>query len=291
MDATSLQIELARQIVNLAESEAWNAGERIPELRLARRLNVSRSPIRGALLFLKDRGVIEPCDSGGFALARTIDGGSGAMAIIPPSEAEELFGRVMADRAKGVLAQEVSEAELSERYRVSRGLMRKILLRFAHDGLIRRLRGHGWRFVDTLDDEQAVDESYEFRIAVECAGLRARKFRADPGRLAVLRRSHASIMERRPETIAREEWFDINAAFHETLAEWSGNRFILQSVRQQNSLRRMQEYAEFSHLESSRIAQSCREHLAVLDAIEQNDLVFAEALLRRHLSRAANTPD
>lgn len=291
MEATSLQIELARQILTLAESEAWTTGERIPELRLARRLNVSRSPIRGALLFLKDRGLIEPCDGGGFALARKVDGEATARAVIPPSQAEALFGRVMADRAKGVLAQEVSEAELSERYRVSRGLMRKILLRFAHDGLIRRLRGHGWRFVDTLDDERSVEESYEFRIAVECAGLRARMFRADPGRLAVLRRSHASIMERPSETIAREEWFDINAAFHETLAEWSGNRFILQSVRQQNSLRRMQEYAEFSTLGSNRIAQSCREHLAILDAIEDDDLAFAEALLRRHLSQAANTPD
>lgn len=286
MDATPLQIELARQILDLARDEGWEAGTRIPEQALARRLGVSRSPVGKALRFLAGHGVVAAAPRG-YALARRVDNAVRQAMSLPPSEVEALFARVMVDRARGTLPQEVSEAELSDRYGAARGTMRKVLLRFARDGLAERLRGHGWRFADGLDDEKAVDESYEFRLATECAGLRSPGFRADPQRLEALRRAHLDLMERAAATITREEWFEVNAAFHEALAAWSGNRFFLQAVRSQNSLRRMQEYSDFSALGAERIRTSCEEHLGILDTLAKGDVEFAEALLRRHLTRAS----
>ncbi len=46
------------------------AGERISELWVADRLSVSRTPVRAALLRLKEEGLIEPITSGGFAVRR-----------------------------------------------------------------------------------------------------------------------------------------------------------------------------------------------------------------------------
>ena len=287
MDATPLQTELARQILDLARDEGWEAGTRIPEQALARRLGVSRSPVGKALKFLAGHGVLVAAPPRGYALARRVDSAVRQAVPLPPSEVEALFARVMVDRARGALAQEVSEAELSERYGAARGTMRKVLLRFARDGLAERLRGHGWRFADGLDDERAVDESYEFRLATECAGLRAPGFKVDPQRLETLRRAHLDLMARAGEAITREAWFEVNAALHEALAAWSGNRFFLQAVKNQNSLRRMQEYSDFSALGAERIRTSCEEHLAILDALAGGDVAFAEALLRRHLTRAS----
>jgi DNA-binding GntR family transcriptional regulator len=48
----------------------------------------------------------------------------------------------------------------------------------------------------------------------------------------------------------------------------------------------MQESAAFFELPAERIEQSCREHLAILDAVENADLEWAEALLRQHLKQA-----
>ena len=50
----------------------------------------------------------------------------------------------------------------------------------------------------------------------------------------------------------------------------------------------MREYAEFTGMASERIVQSCREHLAIIEALGSGDLAWAEALLRRHLTQAAD---
>lgn len=42
----------------------------------------------------------------------------------------------------------------------------------------------------------------------------------------------------------------------------------------------------FFELPAERIEQSCREHLAILDAVDNGDLDWAEALLRQHLKQA-----
>ena len=96
--------------------------------------------------------------------------------VLPRSPLEELHRRMMRERSSGALAQEVSEAELLARYGVPRGVIRKLLMRFAAEGLAHRLPGHGWRFVDTLVGEQAFNESYEFRMVIECAALRSPTF-------------------------------------------------------------------------------------------------------------------
>ena len=81
-----------------------------------------------------------------------------------------------------------------------------------------------------------------------------------------------------------DEWFRLNASFHEGLA--SNSRFPTDAVRRQNNLRRMHEPVG-STTAAERIEQSCRAHLAILDAVEAGEIEWVEALLRRHLRPAA----
>jgi DNA-binding GntR family transcriptional regulator len=48
--------DIAREILRLRRQEQWNAGAPVPVQTLARRLGVSRTPVRKALLMLVDVG-------------------------------------------------------------------------------------------------------------------------------------------------------------------------------------------------------------------------------------------
>jgi DNA-binding GntR family transcriptional regulator len=281
-----LQIDLARRILEHIRDSAWGPGTRVSVPELARAFGVSRSPVSAALELLVGQGVLEPMPTRGLQVARDVSDLDPA-ALLPNSPLEDLYRRMMRERALGELPQEVSEAELIPRYGVSRGVVRKLLMRFAAEGLVQRLPGHGWRFADTLVGDDAYTESYEFRIAVECAALGSPRFKADPQQLQSLRRSHERILADHGRDTGGDEWFRVNAAFHEKLVSFSGNRFLTDAVRQQNNLRRMQESVAFEELPAERVEQSCREHLAILNAIEAGEMEWAEALLRRHLREAA----
>ncbi|MEJ8574176.1 GntR family transcriptional regulator [Microbaculum marinum] len=285
--ASPLQRDLARRILEKMRDEGWTVGTRVSEQDLARAFGVSRSPIRAALDLLAAQGIVAALEKRGLGLARdvaSLDIG----ALVPSSPQETLYETMMRDRATGQIPQEISEAELMPRYGVSRGVIRKLLMRFAAEGLAQRMAGHGWRFVDSLDDDEAYRESYEFRLIVECAALRSPRFVVDREKIEPIRRAHQRILADDRVAVSGEEWFRVNAAFHETLAMCSRNRFLLQTVRHQNSLRRMREHSVFSELPRERIEQSCREHLAIIDALEAEDFDWAESLLRHHLRLAAD---
>jgi DNA-binding GntR family transcriptional regulator len=288
--SSSLQVELARQILRRLDAEGTTVGTRVPEQTLARSLGVSRSPVRAALTLLVERGLLRSESGRGFILARPIDSQT-LEHLIPPSEEERLYSALIADRANNSIAQEVSETEMMPRYHASRGLVRKVFMRLAAEGLASRQRGHGWRFADSLDSEEGVVESYRFRMTVECGALQEPGYRLDPARIAKLRAAHEALLAKGRRKIDGAEWFAINADFHETVASGSHNRFFVQAVRQQNNLRRMQEFGGFTSLSDERVAQSCREHLAILEALERGDQPWAAALLMRHLQLAVRYID
>jgi DNA-binding GntR family transcriptional regulator len=286
----SLAREIAREVLRLGRQEQWGTGAPVPVQTLARRLGVSRTPVRKALLLLVDEGVLERGTGAGFKLIqlrppRDEQQASNDRSLAPEQESD-LSSRLLADRASNRISPEVSESELLARYGASRGAVRKALQLLAAEGLVQRQRGHGWRFVESLDNEDAIAESYAFRISVECAALRQPGYRADARKLAQLRNGHLEFLAKPPGAASAQDWFWINARFHEALSAWSQNRFFLQAIRHQNSLRRMHQYADFPSLTAEEIKQSCLEHLAILDAVSAGNLPKAERLLEGHLSAA-----
>lgn len=250
---------------------------------------MSRTPVRAALRRLEELGWLAFDAGRGFALARTLEGDAAAgEAPLPQSSVDELHRAILADRSRGLLPNEVSEASLMPRYGVSRGVVRRVLMRLSDDGLARRQRGHGWRFTEALDSRDAVTESYRFRIVVECAALAEPTYAVDPAALARLREEHMVIL-RDVGRLDPDRWLATNNAFHETVALWSHNRFIIEAVRRQNALRRFGEHYAFQRLSPTRFIQSSREHLEIQDAIEKNDRAWAASLLERHLALAARS--
>jgi DNA-binding GntR family transcriptional regulator len=291
--ASALQVDIARRVLEMIRSGQVKAGDHLTEEGLAKTYGVSRTPVRQALRLLQERGLVElRANAGTFVSdsAKGLQAWDASVAIASPDEGEDgLYKRILADRASHELPQSLSESALAVRYGAHRGALRRALLRLTREGLIERRRGHGWTFTPALDTVEAMAESYRFRMILECAGLREPQFAADPEELERARREQLDFIERnRPQDRASMpgEFYRMNASFHEMLARFSHNRFIEQAVRQQNQLRRLEEFASFVNRPVNPI-DSCREHIDIIDALLAGDVEWAASLLYRHLSVAS----
>ncbi|OAS95197.1 GntR family transcriptional regulator [Achromobacter xylosoxidans] len=278
---TALQVDLARLIAQDIVARRYAPGAHLSEEALAASYEVSRTPVRGALRLLATQGLIKHRPNSGYTVAENAAQASPAIAGAGPTQ-DELYRRLIADRATRVLPDQFTERELLQRYPAPRSVLAKALLQLSADGLLEKRKGHGWQFAPSLENREALDESYRFRMTIECAGLLEPTFRLDRNALERMRAAHEALIQRDDAGISAAEFFGLNAAFHEMLARCSGNRYILQAVQQQNQLRRLEEHAAF-HREA-RFVDSSNEHLRIIAALEACDQEKASQLMREHLS-------
>jgi DNA-binding GntR family transcriptional regulator len=279
-----LPADLARRILAMARERGLPAGARLTELGLAEALKVSRTPVRAALRALAAEGWVKAGPSRGFVLKRAVK----SLPAEGEGEADdeaELYVRISRDRLEGVLTAAVSEADLMRRYGVARSLLLRVLGRLAEAGVIERRPGYGWQFRPVIDSPAARDESYRFRMVLEPAALLEPGFKLDQVWVEDMRRRHRAALAAPWRETSSVAFYEMNAEFHEGLAEASGNRFILAAIQQQNRLRRfLNVHWTYG---SERVLVNCREHLEMLDRLEAGDRDVAAALMRRHLEGAA----
>jgi DNA-binding GntR family transcriptional regulator len=275
----AFQLDIAASIIDVLQQRGATSGEMVSERDLAAELRISRSPIRAALGVLVDRGVMALEPGTGWRVARMPK--QKADRVIPESgDLDGLELRIARDRFCGKTADHFSEADFMKRYEISRGDLRKILQRLSQHGMVARARGHGWHFLPMLDTVRAQRASYDLRIAIEPAALLADTWTLDPARLARARQEHERALESGNKQVSGLGLFEMNARFHLMLAEFSGNEFFVQNIRQQNELRRVNDY--FVAVTDERVAL-CREHLLIVEAIEKGDRLWAASLMERHL--------
>lgn len=282
---SDLQAELARKIIALTKTGHWREGEHISELRLANELGTSRTPVRHVLQFLEQFDVFTKTPNVGFRFKAPPSRELALETSLPRSEIENLYQKVMIARANGAIGTEVSETELAQYFDTTRGAIRRTLMRFANAGLAERRTGHGWQFAETLDNLDAIYESYAYRIIIECGAVRDPGFSPVPEQLAGLQNQQERLLAASVGEIAAADWFAANAYFHATIVSWAGNRFLSEAIERQNRLRQMTEVAEFTSLAEDRIRKSARDHLAILAAISSGDQSRAADLLYDHLRR------
>lgn len=281
-----LQLEIANRVIAMIHNGSLVAGQHLTEQALTDQFGVSRSPVRGALRLLEAQGFVQSRANAGVFIA---DGGAELPLTALASSVittDELYRTIIADRARGILGDTLTEVELLDRYSVPKGILSRTLLRMANEGLLERAKGHGWRFPPGLDSKEAKYESYRLRMLLECHGLREPGFRFDREKMTALRRRHEHFLILEPAAQTPHAFYDLNADFHETLARLSGNRFIFQAVRQQNQLRRFEETQHYIG-RPLELCASCREHMEIMDALDAGDIEWAGMLLHRHLDLAS----
>ena len=284
MPLTTLQTRVLREIVVHTRRENLAAGTHLAEAHLAQVIGVSRFPISAALAHLTELGVVRHDRNRGYFLAVAACELSDVAQQWSDAAEDPLYLQIATKRQNGTLPDEVNEADLMREFDVSRAMLRKVLSRILQEGWIERRTGHGWEFLPTIDSAEAYEDSYLLRLAVEPAGLMNPKFRADPSEREACRKQQQFITQDGYRTMTAMELFEANARFHETIAEWSGNRFIVQAVRRIDQLRRLVEYMQ-AEKRLPRKAQA-EEHLDILEAIARGDNLMAASKMREHLDGA-----
>ena len=215
--SSPLHHEIRAFVLNAIDRRELAAGDAVSDLRVARALGVSRTPVRAVLQSLSDEGVLRKADRG-WAVAT---------AMVPVERGEEaLAWRILRDRIEGAVGAEIFESELMARHNASRAAVKRALERLSADGLVERRRGHGWRFAEALSSHDALMESYVFRDILECGALERAEWRDDPEERAALTARHEALLAQAPGALDPAEWFETNRRFHEYVAAGLGNGFV-----------------------------------------------------------------
>jgi len=276
---------LANQLLDVIRDARLEPGHHLREQQLADLVGISRTPIRSALNLLAKRGIVETRKNHGYFLRKPFDSLHRIEIEVPSTADEKLYQRLVRDRLDNVVPNSMTQSEIARRYGVDRVALTRTLSRLAEDGLIAKNKGHGWTFLPTFDSLVALKGSYEFRLTLEPACFLLPTFRPDLAAIERMRLQHLYLISH-PDiiTVGNAQLFETDAAFHEMCAEFCGNAFFVQAIQHQNRLRRLLEFG--SYINSRRVQDWCREHLAIIEAIATDDLREASVKMRLHLEQA-----
>jgi DNA-binding GntR family transcriptional regulator len=280
-----LQRQVTLRLVDWVRSSGFAPGHGISELSASAALGVSRTPVRAALAWLEQQGLLERRPGIGYVTRSAAAGFEAPALAAPADDGDALFVAIARARNTGDLPTDVSEADMMRRFGVTRPTLLRVLARLAEVGMVERKTGHGWAFRPIDRDAAAKQESYRFRLVIEPACLREPGFALPPGWSAGMRARHQAMIAGPWSEGMAVQLFEMNAEFHEGLAAASGNRFMLLAVQQQNRIRRFVNY-DWGH-GRERMVASCSEHLEILDRLDAGDQEVAALLMQRHLEKAS----
>ena len=280
--ASDVQMRLAREIVDYANSVGLATGTHLREEELAKQFGLSRSPVRGALALLHARGIVAHHVNRGYFLVADAASDTIDIGALPTPDDDALYDEVARAWFRGEIPEQVSESHLRRQFESGRPSLARVLKRLSHDGIIRSSPGNGWQLEPSLSTRAAFEESYEFRMVIEPAAILSASFVLDQVEARRIRRVHEKVIASDPATCRLKTLVEADLDFHAFIGRSSRNQFFVQSIERQNALRRLME--QQATLTAGRLHQSCAEHLTILDAIESGKRDKAARLMRQHLS-------
>ncbi|WP_074615979.1 GntR family transcriptional regulator [Microbacterium enclense] len=278
---TALVDQICAAILRFVHDEGLAQGTRLTERALAERFKVSRSPVRRALQRLLDEGYVDRTETGRYQVATTPD-----LPTITAVEAgDDAYDRIVEDHLEGHLPDRVSESALARRYGLSRGQVNRLTRRISNEGWAVSLPGHGWEFLPVLKSMRSYQDSYRFRLMVEPRAILEPTFELNRAELIRRREEQQALVDGRVYDVSPSEIFELNTRLHGTIAECSGNSFIVESLDRINKLRRLIEYRQA--LNPDRAIVRCNEHVTLVGLLLADRRLDASDFLREHLTTVA----
>lgn len=279
-----LQTELAHQILDLLRKQKAALGDRLIELDLCRTFDVSRTPIRGALMLLAQDGIVMARPGGGYVLSKPPLQAKIHDCIADDEQEKTLVEAMAKARAKDQLGDHFTQQELMRRFAVKLGSVLAVLRQLAELGVVERRPGNGWAFVS--DATRILNESYAFRRALEPQMLLQPGFKLDRQWAEKARVQHQRLRKKAWRTGDGVSFHAVNAEFHEQLARNSANRIMLRAIIRQNQLRQFL-LGQWDY-PMEQVHSAIDEHLEILAALEAGYADKAAALMLHHLTQSAS---
>lgn len=226
----------------------------------------------------------------GYFMTVAADSGAFRNIALPESEVDRIRALISSERFATLLGDHISVGDLCQRYGATRATIVKVLARMQEEGLVEKTAGHGWVLRPALNDDASYQESSQFRLLLEPAVFTEPGFAISPVVLADLLAVQISLAEGGALIEPLQALFDADAAFHDRIAEASGNRFLTQAIRQVTQMRRLSEPERY--VSRKRLADSFREHAEILEAVQNRDPGLAAKRMADHIRQAhATRPD
>lgn len=274
------QAALAERILGWLQQQDLKAGDHVPERLATEAFHVSRTPVRAALMLLSEQGLLERQEQRGFFIAADFATTRATTAAETPDSV--LHDAILRDRFSKRLEAEVTAARLARRYHASRAIVLRVLTRLQKDGIVERALGQRWVFLPALDSLRSQQDSHRFRLILEPAAFLQPGFALDPKRTRDLKTALAGLARQDARQFDLKRALETDIAFHEAMGDASNNPFLADAIRRQSRLRRLA--TSSMQVPPARLIESCREHLAILEAAEAGELAHAADLMREHLA-------
>jgi DNA-binding GntR family transcriptional regulator len=174
--------------------------------------------------------------------------------------------------------EKLREAELAERYGVSRGPVREAVRALEGQGLVSVRPNHG--AVVTVLSAEELEEMYDILVDLERLALSRIDLPISAAELAPLERA----FELMARTADPETWLLYNDDFHFALLRLSGRQRLCRLVAElHGSLR---SYARVYAQQEGRLTEANAEHRLMLDAAAAGDRKALQNVSRQHRLRA-----
>jgi DNA-binding GntR family transcriptional regulator len=178
----------------------------------------------------------------------------------------------------------VNERRLAEALAMSRTPVRDALLMLEGEGLLLRQGSRGLQ-VRQMRIEDYMD-ALQVRQLLEPAVARMAAGKVSAPILASLRAQIAELLAQPPGQPAdRALARDIDAILHDAIADAVENRQLSSVIR---TMRRQTQVFDLRSM-PERVANTCREHLAIIDALENGDAEAAAEAMTAHLGRVRDS--
>lgn len=168
------------------------------------------------------------------------------------------------------------ETALARRYGVSRIPVREALRGLEQDGLVIHVPNKG-RFV-APQSTQDVEEVFFLRETLELAAVRLAYDRIPEEQLDALALELDALSLERS---ARQDFFRVDAAIHDAITGYAGNRRLQTMLQLLNS--QIERARSTAAMQPHRLEKSLKEHRDIVEALRIRDLPLIEARLRLHL--------
>jgi phosphonate utilization transcriptional regulator len=172
----------------------------------------------------------------------------------------------------------LNEEEVALLFNVSRGPVREAFRALESAGLLRVEKNRGV-YVRQVSVEEA-DEIYEVRAGIDELIGRLLAERIAPAQVAELR---AQLRKMQSQAKAHDvgAYYPLNVRFHESLAEFTGNRALVATYRRLVNALHLYRRETFARSPDS-FPISTREHAEIVDALAAGDADRAGKLLYQH---------
>ena len=178
----------------------------------------------------------------------------------------------------------LTELALCREFNVSRSPVREALRVLVANGFLKRTPNRG--YVVSQVNLRDIEEIYDVRLALELFSVEMLARQGVPrDALHALEETWRNL-SRKTTNLRDEELAELDAHFHESLVELTGNDTLLRELRAINE--RLFVFRIIDCGRVGRLASTCVQHLALLKRIEAKDSEGARAALRANVEEARN---